>query len=44
MCERLRLAGEFDLHVHGLPHEAISHVAENGSNPPDGFSLVDLRH
>lgn len=43
MCERTGLIGEFDLHVHDLRHEAISRVAEIGSNTPGGFSLLDLQ-
>ena len=30
--------------MHDLRHEAISRVAEAGSNTPGGFSLVDLQH
>lgn len=43
MCERAGLTAEFDLHVHDLRHEAISRVAEIGSNTPGGFSLLDLQ-
>lgn len=43
MCERAGLTGEFDLHVHDLRHEAISRVAEIGSNTQGGFSLLDLQ-
>ncbi|XLZ72871.1 site-specific integrase [Massilia sp. SR12] len=43
MCEHAGLTGEFDLHVHDLRHEAISRVAEIGSNTPGGFSLLDLQ-
>ncbi|OEZ83342.1 phage integrase family protein [Janthinobacterium sp. HH104] len=43
MCECAGLTGEFDLHVHDLRHEAISRVAEIGSNTPGGFSLLDLQ-
>jgi integrase len=43
MCERAGLNGENDLHVHDLRHEAISRVAEIGSNTPGGFSLLDLQ-
>lgn len=43
MCECAELTGELDLHVHDLRHEAISRVAEIGSNTPGGFSLLDLQ-
>jgi len=43
MCERAGLIGDLDLHVHDLRHEAISRVAEIGSNTPGGFSLLDLQ-
>lgn len=43
MCECAGLTGELDLHVHDLRHEAISRVAEIGSNTPGGFSLLDLQ-
>lgn len=43
ICERAELTGDFDLHVHDLRHEAISRVAEIGSNTPGGFSLLDLQ-
>lgn len=38
------LTGKTELRVHDLRHEAISRVAEAGSNTPGGFSLVDLQH
>lgn len=44
MCEHAGLTGNDDLHVHDLRHEAISRVAEIGSNTPGGFSLIDLQH
>jgi integrase len=43
MCEHAGLTGEFDILVHDLRHEAISRVAEIGSNTPGGFSLLDLQ-
>ena len=43
ICERAGFIGENDLHVHDLRHEAISRVAEIGSNTPGGFSLIDLQ-
>lgn len=36
--------GDDALRIHDLRHEAISRVAEAGSNTPGGFSLVDLQH
>lgn len=44
ICEHAGLVGENDLHLHDLRHEAISRVAEAGSNTPGGFSLIDLQH
>lgn len=44
MCQQAGLTGENELRVHDLRHEAISRVAEAGSNTPGGFSLVDLQH
>lgn len=44
ICKRAGLVGEHDLLVHDLRHEAISRVAEAGSNLPGGFSLIDLQH
>jgi len=44
ICERAGLVGVDDLHLHDLRHEAISRVAEAGSNTPGGFSLIDLQH
>lgn len=44
MCVKARLIGNAELRVHDLRHEAISRVAESGSNTPGGFSLVDLQH
>jgi len=44
MCANAGLAGAAELRVHDLRHEAISRVAEAGSNTPGGFSLVDLQH
>lgn len=35
--------GDDALHVHDLRHEAISRVAEAGSNTPGGFTLLDLQ-
>jgi hypothetical protein len=43
ICEHVGLSGDNDLHVHDLRHEAISRVAEIGSNTPGGFSLLDLQ-
>lgn len=39
-----RANGDNELRIHDLRHEAISRVAEAGSNTPGGFSLVDLQH
>lgn len=44
MCEHAGLTGEHECRIHDLRHEAISRVAEAGSNTPGGFSLVDLQH
>lgn len=44
MCEDAGLTGENELRVHDLRHEAISRVAEAGSETPGGFSLIDLQH
>lgn len=44
MCDHAGLTNENDIHVHDLRHEAISRVAEIGSNTPGGFSLIDLQH
>jgi len=40
----INLTDNDDLHVHDLRHEAISRVAEIGSNTRGGFSLIDLQH
>jgi len=37
------LTEDNELRVHDLRHEAISRVAEAGSNTPGGFTLVDLQ-
>ncbi|AJX16502.1 site-specific integrase [Burkholderia ubonensis] len=44
MCQQAGLTGDNELRIHDLRHEAISRVAEAGSNTPGGFSLVDLQH
>ena len=44
MCQAAGLTGDNELCIHDLRHEAISRVAEVGSNLPGGFSLVDLQH
>lgn len=44
ICSKADLTGDAELRVHDLRHEAISRVAEAGSNTPGGFSLVDLQH
>ncbi|WP_426174919.1 site-specific integrase [Massilia sp. TWR1-2-2] len=44
MCDVAGFTGENELRKHDLRHEAISRVAEAGSNTPGGFSLVDLQH
>ena len=41
ICNQAELT---DFRIHDLRHEAISRVAEAGSNTPGGFSLVDLQH
>lgn len=43
ICERAGLTGDNELRIHDLRHEAISRVAEAGSNTPGGFTLVDLQ-
>ncbi|QGZ62977.1 tyrosine-type recombinase/integrase [Paraburkholderia acidisoli] len=43
ICAQAGLAEDDDLRIHDLRHEAISRVAEAGSNTPGGFSLVDLQ-
>ena len=44
MCQQAGLTGDNELRIHDLRHEAISRVAEAGSNTPGGFSMVDLQH
>ncbi|WP_346380655.1 site-specific integrase [Acidithiobacillus sp.] len=44
MCRKAGLTGDNELRIHDLRHEAISRVAEAGSNTPGGFSLADLQH
>lgn len=44
ICSNAGLTGAAELRVHDLRHEAISRVAEAGSNTLGGFSLVDLQH
>lgn len=44
ICAYAGFTGENELHIHDLRHEAISRVAEAGSNTPGGFSLIDLQH
>lgn len=44
ICSSAGLTSNAELRVHDLRHEAISRVAEAGSNTPGGFSLVDLQH
>jgi len=44
ICSKAGLTGTAELRVHDLRHEAISRVAEAGSNTRGGFSLVDLQH
>lgn len=44
ICKEANLTEENDLHIHDLRHEAISRVAEAGSNTPGGFTLVDLQN
>lgn len=45
MCEAAGIAtsGDERLRIHDLRHEAISRVAEAGSQTPGGFSLLDLQ-
>jgi len=43
ICDQAGFTEEHELRVHDLRHEAISLVAEAGSNTPGGFSLVDLQ-
>ncbi len=43
ICRNANLTGDDELRVHDLRHEAISRVAEAGSNTPGGFTLVDLQ-
>jgi len=43
ICAAANLTGDDELRVHDLRHEAISRVAEAGSNTPGGFTLVDLQ-
>lgn len=44
MCKEAGLTEENELRIHDLRHEAISRVAEAGSNTPGGFTLVDLQN
>ena len=44
MCKEADLTEENDLRSHDLRHEAISRVAEAGSNTPGGFTLVDIQN
>lgn len=44
ICQNAGLVDEHELRIHDLRHEAISRVAEAGSNTKGGFSLVDLQH
>lgn len=44
MCKEAGLTGEEEVRIHDLRHEAISRVAEAGSNTPGGFTLVDLQN
>ncbi|WP_313704205.1 site-specific integrase [Massilia sp.] len=44
ICANAGLTGTAELRVHDLRHEAISRMAEAGSNTRGGFSLVDLQH
>jgi integrase len=44
ICREAGFTGDSELRIHDLRHEAISRVAEAGSNTPGGFSLVDLQH
>ena len=43
LCINAGFTDEHEIRVHDLRHEAISCVAEAGSNTPGGFSLVDLQ-
>lgn len=43
MCEATVLAGDPELRIHDLRHEAISRIADAGSKLPGGFSLADLQ-
>lgn len=45
MCQAagIETEGEGRLRIHDLRHEAISRVAEAGSQTPGGFSLLDLQ-
>jgi integrase len=43
ICQAAKLTSGDELRVHDLRHEAISRVAEAGSNTPGGFTLVDLQ-
>lgn len=45
MCQAagIETEGEERLRIHDLRHEAISRVAEAGSQTPGGFSLLDLQ-
>lgn len=43
ICTAAVLTGDDEFRVHDLRHEAISRVAEAGSNTPGGFTLVDLQ-
>lgn len=43
ICTAAKLTDDDELRVHDLRHEAISRVAEAGSNTPGGFTLVDLQ-
>jgi integrase len=40
---KIPTTGDNTLHIHDLRHEAISRVAEAGSNTPGGFTLLDLQ-
>lgn len=44
MCKEAGLTEENELRIHDLRHEAISRVAEAGSDTPGGFTLVDLQN
>jgi integrase len=43
ICTMAKLTEDHELRIHDLRHEAISRVAEAGSNTPGGFTLVDLQ-